>query len=58
MADIDRHELHTLVDHIPESDVPKLTEMGVARVFGPGTSLPDIVAFLQQNTRRAEPSDA
>ena len=22
MADIDRHELHTLVDHIPESDVP------------------------------------
>jgi hypothetical protein len=22
MADIDRHELHTLVDQIPESDVP------------------------------------
>ena len=22
MAEIDRHELHTLVDHIPESDVP------------------------------------
>jgi hypothetical protein len=22
MADIDRNELHTLVDHIPESDVP------------------------------------
>ena len=22
MAYIDRHELHTLVDHIPESDVP------------------------------------
>jgi hypothetical protein len=22
MADIDRHELHTFVDHIPESDVP------------------------------------
>jgi hypothetical protein len=22
MADIDRRELHTLVDHIPESDVP------------------------------------
>ena len=22
MADSDRHELHTLVDHIPESDVP------------------------------------
>ncbi len=32
---------------IPEGDVPKLLEMGVARVFGPGTALPDIVAFLQ-----------
>src|SRR5215468_12590454 len=28
---------------IPEADVPKLREMGVARVFGPGTPLPDIV---------------
>src|SRR3954451_19572511 len=28
---------------IPEMDVPKLLEMGVAHVFGPGTSLPDIV---------------
>jgi methylmalonyl-CoA mutase cobalamin-binding domain/chain len=36
---------------IPESDVPKLLEMGVARVFGPGTSLDDIVAFLQQERR-------
>src|SRR5512145_1590555 len=43
---------------IPEADVPRLIEMGVARVFGPGTSLPDIVAFLEQNTKRAEPSDA
>jgi len=33
---------------IPEADVPKLLEMGVARVFGPGTPLPEIVAFLQQ----------
>src|SRR5881398_1443820 len=36
---------------VPEGDVPKLTEMGVARVFGPGTALPDIVAFLRE--RRA-----
>jgi methylmalonyl-CoA mutase cobalamin-binding domain/chain len=43
---------------IPEADVPKLLEMGVARVFGPGTALPDIVAYLQGNTRRAEPTDA
>src|SRR5215510_6051860 len=33
---------------VPEGDVPKLMEMGVARVFGPGTPLPDIVAFLRQ----------
>jgi methylmalonyl-CoA mutase cobalamin-binding domain/chain len=33
---------------IPENDVPKLQELGVARVFGPGTPLPDIVAFLEQ----------
>src|SRR5215470_11033158 len=33
---------------IPEPDVPKLHEMGVARVFGPGTSLDEIVAFLRE----------
>src|SRR6516165_7358702 len=30
---------------VPEADVPKLTALGVARVFGPGTSMDDIVAF-------------
>lgn len=33
---------------IPETDVSKLLAMGVARVFGPGTSLDDIVQFLRQ----------
>jgi methylmalonyl-CoA mutase cobalamin-binding domain/chain len=33
---------------VPEADVPKLLDMGVARVFGPGTPLDEIVAFLQQ----------
>ena len=33
---------------IPEADIAKLQAMGVARVFGPGTSLDDIVAFLHQ----------
>src|ERR1700733_5317679 len=32
---------------IPEVDVARLKELGVARAFGPGASLPDIVAFLQ-----------
>jgi methylmalonyl-CoA mutase cobalamin-binding domain/chain len=36
---------------IPDPDVPKLLEMGVARVFGPGTSLDDVVAYLRGNTR-------
>jgi methylmalonyl-CoA mutase C-terminal domain/subunit len=35
---------------IPEGDIPKLTHMGVARVFGPGTALPDIVAFLHDRS--------
>ena len=32
---------------IPAEDVPKLRELGVARVFGPGTPLAEIVAFLR-----------
>lgn len=36
---------------VPEADVPKLREMGVSRVFGPGTSLDDIVAYLREKTR-------
>src|SRR4051794_4732547 len=38
---------------IPEPDVPKLRDMGVARVFGPGTSLDEIVAYLPE-TRGAD----
>src|SRR5580692_710874 len=37
---------------IPEGDVPKLQAMGVARVFGPGTALPDIVAFLHPQSEQ------
>ncbi len=33
---------------IPDEDVPYLKAMGVAAVFGPGTSTQDIVAFLEQ----------
>jgi methylmalonyl-CoA mutase cobalamin-binding domain/chain len=35
---------------IPESDIPELMKMGVAKVFGPGTSLEHIVAFLRQRS--------
>src|SRR5258705_3480938 len=36
---------------VPDPDVPKLHELGVARVFGPGTSLDDIGAYLRDHTR-------
>jgi methylmalonyl-CoA mutase, C-terminal domain len=32
---------------IPNRDVPKLKELGVAAVFTPGTPVPEIVRFLQ-----------
>src|SRR5947209_3827971 len=35
---------------IPEKDIPRLRDMGVARVFGPGTPLEEIVTFLQQRS--------
>ena len=40
---------------IPEADIARLQTLGVARVFGPGTPLPDIVAFLRlpSETRHA-----
>lgn len=37
---------------IPEADVPKLMALGVARIFGPGTPLPEIVDFLRAEGSR------
>jgi methylmalonyl-CoA mutase C-terminal domain/subunit len=34
---------------IPEADIPLVKEMGVAEVFGPGTSLGQIVAYITAN---------
>ena len=33
---------------IPEEDIPRLKEIGVAAVFGPGTPTPQIVQFIAQ----------
>ncbi len=38
---------------IPEADIPKLKALGVRAVFGPGTSIPEIVGFLKEE--RPEP---
>jgi methylmalonyl-CoA mutase C-terminal domain/subunit len=34
---------------IPESDIPEVESLGVARVFGPGTSLQSIVSFIREH---------
>ena len=34
---------------IPADDVPLLKEMGVAEVFGPGTSLGQVVSYIKQH---------
>jgi len=36
---------------IPEQDIPALKEAGVSAVFGPGTSLDDIVQFIEDTVR-------
>src|SRR5580658_1896080 len=33
---------------IPEADIAALQQLGVARVFGPGSPLPEIVDFLRE----------
>lgn len=37
---------------IPEDDIPKLMDLGVARVFGPGTSIDEISQFLHEHGGR------
>src|SRR5256885_11814065 len=36
---------------IPDDDVPALKEAGVAAVFGPGTTIAEVAAFLRSNAR-------
>ncbi len=33
---------------VPEEDIEKLREIGVAKVFGPGTPLEEIIEFIQK----------
>lgn len=35
---------------IPEKDIPKLKEAGVAQIFGPGTPISEIVEFIETNS--------
>lgn len=38
---------------IPDEDIPVLREMGIAGVFGPGTSTQEIAEFINQTLKRA-----
>jgi methylmalonyl-CoA mutase C-terminal domain/subunit len=39
---------------VPQEDLPKLKQAGVAEVFLPGTSTEDIVQFLRANVKPRE----
>jgi methylmalonyl-CoA mutase, C-terminal domain len=40
---------------IPKADIPRIKELGVAEVFGPGTRLVTIVNFIRDNATRRAP---
>ncbi len=37
---------------IPDADIPALTEAGVSRVFGPGTTIRQVAEYIRGNVRR------
>jgi methylmalonyl-CoA mutase, C-terminal domain len=39
---------------IPAEDVPLVREMGIAAVFGPGTSFAEVIAFLRAHAPRRD----
>ena len=38
---------------IPKEDIPRLKELGIAEVFGPGTSTQDIIRYIHQALGRS-----
>jgi methylmalonyl-CoA mutase, C-terminal domain len=42
---------------IPKEDIPKLKELGIAEVFGPGTSTQDIIQYIRQTFGRPVKTD-
>ena len=36
---------------IPEDDIPELKKVGIAEVFGPGTTLDSIVEYIKENVK-------
>ena len=42
---------------IPESDIPELKAKGTAEIFGPGSSMQDIVRYIQDHTPKTAADD-
>jgi methylmalonyl-CoA mutase C-terminal domain/subunit len=42
---------------IPDEDIPRLKELGVAEVFTPGTRMDEIVQFIRTRARQTEVAD-
>jgi methylmalonyl-CoA mutase C-terminal domain/subunit len=42
---------------IPDEDIPRLAELGVARVFTPGAPTQEIVEWVRANVGGADPAD-
>jgi len=40
---------------IPDQDIPKLKDCGVAEIFQPGASMEEIVAYVRSHVRKAIP---
>ena len=38
---------------IPDDDVPRLKEVGIAEVFGPGTMTEEVIEFIKRNLKRS-----
>jgi methylmalonyl-CoA mutase C-terminal domain/subunit len=43
---------------VPEADIAKLTELGVAKVFTPGATTSEIVDWVRKNVPNPEPAGA
>ncbi len=37
---------------IPDEDIPKLKECGIAEIFGPGTNTKDVAKFIEEHVKR------
>ena len=42
---------------IPAEDIPKVREMGVSAVFGPGTRLQDAIGYVREATGTSAPAE-